>query len=144
MWPGDQNWQRKPDQLTVRQRGAQWHDRRSGHRTIDGPVFGSTSYLGLYVGAGDENRTRTISLGSGAITAASGTDLHVQVSASGRGYLLVTLANGPLMAQRSLTDLTGLPSARQAWRQQPRTASPCDGISGIERYPSSTGCAGSN
>jgi hypothetical protein len=45
-------------------------------------------------GAGDENRTRTISLGSGAVTAASGLDLRVQVSAGGRGCPLVTLANG--------------------------------------------------
>src|SRR6266568_4384396 len=56
-------------------------------------------YQALRGGAGDENRTRTISLGSGAITAASGVDLRTPVAASGRGCPLITLLNGPLMAR---------------------------------------------
>jgi hypothetical protein len=67
-------------------------------------------------GAGDENRTRTISLGSTAVTAASGADLPVQVSASDRGCLLLTLANGPLMAQPSCSDPQQTGAARTALR----------------------------
>jgi hypothetical protein len=51
--------------------------------------------------AGDENRTRTISLGSGAVTTAEGTDLLILVASSSRDCPLVTLANGTLMARRS-------------------------------------------
>jgi hypothetical protein len=54
---------------------------------------------------GDENRTRIISLGSAAVTAASGADLPVQVSARDRDCPLVTLANGPLIARRSRSGL---------------------------------------
>ena len=53
-------------------------------------------------GAGDENRTRTISLGSAAVTAARGVDQASLAVPSDPGCPLITLANGPLMAQRSL------------------------------------------
>jgi hypothetical protein len=56
-------------------------------------------------GAGDENRTRTISLGSGAITAARGADLAYLQVPSDRGCPLVTLVNGTLMARPSRADL---------------------------------------
>jgi hypothetical protein len=45
--------------------------------------------------------SRNVSLGSGTVVAVSGPDLGVQVSASGRGCPVVTLANGPPMARRS-------------------------------------------
>ena len=47
------------------------------------------------VGASDENRTRTISLGSGAATATRRADLAVRPVPSDRDCPLVTLANGP-------------------------------------------------
>jgi hypothetical protein len=52
-------------------------------------------------GAGDENRTRTISLGSSAVTAARGADQASLAVPSDRGWPLVTLVNGTLMARRS-------------------------------------------
>ena len=51
-------------------------------------------------GAGDENRTRTISLGSAAVTAARDADLVFLAAVSDPGCPLVTLVNGPLMARR--------------------------------------------
>ena len=56
-------------------------------------------------GAGDENRTRTISLGSSAVTAARGADQALLVVPSDPGCPLVTLANGTLMARRSCPDV---------------------------------------
>ena len=55
--------------------------------------------------AGDGNRTRTISLGICAIRACIRPDLHGRQSASDRKIPLVTVVNGPLMAQRSRADL---------------------------------------
>jgi hypothetical protein len=55
-------------------------------------------------GAGDENRTRTISLGSSAVTAARDADLVTVAVPSDRGCPLVTLVNSPLMARRSWAD----------------------------------------
>src|ERR1700683_2684881 len=87
------------------------HRARNGHAEIRmNPMTGERNRdyardQAFRGGAGDENRTRTISLGSGAITAAHGADLREKVAARDRGCPLVTLANGPLMAQRSCTDL---------------------------------------
>jgi len=50
-------------------------------------------------GAGDGNRTRTISLGICCITAVSGPELPIRVSASDRGCLSFTGVNGTLMAR---------------------------------------------
>ena len=50
-------------------------------------------------GAGDENRTRTMSLGSRAVTAAWCAELATLMIPSSRGCPLVTLANGTLMAR---------------------------------------------
>jgi hypothetical protein len=70
------------------------------------PLLGIMNpYLRLHHGAGDENRTRTISLGSRAVTAAKAADLPVLVVRSSRDCPLVTLANGTLMAQRSSSSL---------------------------------------
>src|SRR5216683_2232966 len=55
----------------------------------------------LVCGAGDENRTRTISLGSSAVTAARGADQASLAVPSDPGCSLVTLANGTLMARRT-------------------------------------------
>ena len=57
------------------------------------------------LGAGDENRTRTISLGSAAVTAARGADRVAVPVPSDRGCPLVTLVNGPLMARPPCADL---------------------------------------
>ena len=54
------------------------------------------------LGAGDGNRTRTISLGICAIRAAVRLDLRCRVSASDRDRPLVTGVNGPLMARRTV------------------------------------------
>jgi hypothetical protein len=54
--------------------------------------------LGLR-GAGDENRTRTISLGSAVNAPGYGADLPTLVRRTIRGSPLITLVNGPLMAQ---------------------------------------------
>jgi hypothetical protein len=54
-------------------------------------------------GAGDENRTRTISLGSSAVTAPRGADLAFLAVPSDRGCPLVTLVNGTLRACLRLT-----------------------------------------
>jgi hypothetical protein len=54
--------------------------------------------------AGDENRTRTISLGICAIRPVRWPDLRGGVSASDRERPLVTGTNGPLMAQPILAD----------------------------------------
>ena len=51
------------------------------------------------VGAGDGNRTRTISLGTCAIRAVSWPDLRGGLSVSDRGGPLFTGVNGPLMAR---------------------------------------------
>ncbi len=74
---------------------------RMGHRTANkqGPGRRRCSDLGLHVRAGDENRTRTISLGSAAATAARGADLASLAVLSDRSCPLITLANGPLMAR---------------------------------------------
>jgi hypothetical protein len=113
-----------------------------------GPAFGSVSDLRLCVGAGDENRTRTISLGSTATTAANGLDLPVQMSASGRGYPLVTLANGPLMARRSCTDPQHTGVARTVVRalllpRHPRNCPPLTvaTMSRLAERPASAGLA---
>jgi hypothetical protein len=57
--------------------------------------------LDLYSGAGDGNRTRTISLGSCAIRAVVRPDLRGGMSASDRERPLVTGVNGTLMARRA-------------------------------------------
>ena len=51
-------------------------------------------------GAGDENRTRTISLGSSAVTAARCAEQASLAVPSDPGWPLVTPANGTLMARR--------------------------------------------
>jgi hypothetical protein len=49
------------------------------------PLLGIMTPTCVYVpGAGDENRTRTISLGSGAVTAAEGADLAISMVRSSR------------------------------------------------------------
>jgi hypothetical protein len=53
-------------------------------------------------GAGDGNRTRTISLGICAVRAVTWPDLRVGVSASDRERPLVAGVNGPLMARRAV------------------------------------------
>jgi hypothetical protein len=60
--------------------------------------------LGL-PGAGDGNRTRTISLGICTVRASTGPDLRCEVSASDRERPPVTGPNGPLMARLSSVDL---------------------------------------
>ena len=55
--------------------------------------------LGGSCGAGDENRTRTISLGICPVTAVRSTELGIRVPASVRGCLSFTRANGTLMAR---------------------------------------------
>jgi len=50
-------------------------------------------------GAGDENRTRTISLGICPVTAVRSTELGIRVPVSVRGCLSFTGANGTLMAR---------------------------------------------
>jgi hypothetical protein len=68
----------KPAKAELRQRKS--HRARSGTErqgSILTPTAETTDYgsgLGFHCGAGDENRTRTISLGSGAVTAARGAD----------------------------------------------------------------------
>jgi hypothetical protein len=57
--------------------------------------------LGLHDGAGDGNRTRTVSLGSGTVPAARGADLLTVETRSTRDWPLITLVNGTLMARRS-------------------------------------------
>src|SRR5437660_460789 len=63
------------------------------------------SDVGFLIGAGDENRTRTISLGICTIHAPTRPDLRIVLSASDREIPLFTGANGPLMARRSWADL---------------------------------------
>jgi hypothetical protein len=58
--------------------------------------------LRLYSGAGDGNRTRTISLGICAIRAVVRPDLRSGVSVSDRDRPLLTGVNGTLMARRSV------------------------------------------
>jgi hypothetical protein len=53
------------------------------------------------VGAGDENRTRTISLGSCTVPAAQGADLATLGAGSTRGRPLITLADGTAISRRS-------------------------------------------
>ena len=83
-----------------------WHRQANGPAAFAARKAGETqdgsdaSDLALRGGAGDENRTRTISLGSGAVTAAEGPDLLVLVVHSSRDCPLITLANGTLMARR--------------------------------------------
>jgi hypothetical protein len=99
------------------------------------------AYLGPRMGAGDENRTRTISLGSAAVTAASGADLPVQVPARDRDCPLVTLANGPLMARRSCS---GLPThvRSRAQRQPGSSMASRPGPQGVQRPRTGSGAAG--
>jgi len=59
------------------------------------------SELDLYNGAGDGNRTRTISLGICAIRAAIQPDLREGLPLSDRERPFVTEVNGTLMARRS-------------------------------------------
>jgi hypothetical protein len=55
----------------------------------------------VLLGAGDGNRTRTVSLGSGTVTADVDPDLAVLAAAwTDRGEPLITLANGTIMARR--------------------------------------------
>ena len=73
----------------------------------------SGSDLDFRVGAGDGNRTRTISLGICAIRASTGLDLRGGLSVSDRKRPLLTGVNGPLMARRPRGP-TCRPSAFQA------------------------------
>jgi hypothetical protein len=57
------------------------------------------SELGLYVEAGDENRTRTVSLGSFTVSAFIRLGLRCGVSASDPEGPLFTGVNGTVMAQ---------------------------------------------
>jgi len=57
------------------------------------------------LGAGDGNRTRTISLGAVPSGPVTWPDLRGRVSASDRERPLVTGVNGPLMARRSSSEL---------------------------------------
>jgi hypothetical protein len=59
-----------------------------------------SSDLVFQIGAGDGNRTRTISLGICAIRASTGLDLRSGLSVSDRERPRFTLVNGPLMARR--------------------------------------------
>jgi hypothetical protein len=60
------------------------------------------------LGAGDENRTRTVSLGIARICPVLAADLRVRSPASDRDCPLFTGANGPLMARGQLCpDLLG-------------------------------------
>ena len=73
-------------------------------------MFRNLSELDLYVGAGDGNRTRTISLGICAVSAVTQPGLRCELSVSVRERSLFTEANGPLMARRGLYGRTsGLP-----------------------------------
>jgi hypothetical protein len=74
------------------------NDRRSSVRK-------NLSDLDLYVGAGDGNRTRTISLGICPVRARHMADLRGGVSANDRERPLVTEVNGPLMARRTVVRL---------------------------------------
>ena len=67
--------------------------------TSERVMSGVHADLGLHIGAGDENRTRTISLGICCITAVSSPELPIRVSASDRGRLSFTGVNGTLMAR---------------------------------------------
>ena len=55
--------------------------------------------LGLWVGAGEGDRTLMTSLEGVPHRAVVGADLHVGVAAGSRGLLPLTLANGTLMAR---------------------------------------------
>jgi len=68
------------------------------------------------VGAGDGNRTRTISLGICPVTAARALDLGIRVPASDRGYPSFTETNGTLMARRSCR-VRGDPSSSGSVRE---------------------------
>ena len=65
-----------------------------------GGSWGEPPGLGFCRGAGDGNRTRTISLGICAIGAVVRPDLRRGVSASDRDRPSGPVANGPLMARR--------------------------------------------
>jgi hypothetical protein len=58
-------------------------------------------------GAGDENRTRTISLGICRTARRTGPDLRFDGSVSDRERPLFTGVNGPLMARNGVPDLGG-------------------------------------
>jgi hypothetical protein len=72
------------------------------NRPASGNLRGS---CGFSMGAGDGNRTRTVSLGICRVQALSGPDLRCGVSASDRDCPLVTGVNGPLMARICSPDL---------------------------------------
>jgi hypothetical protein len=61
----------------------------------------SISHLGLRGGAGDGNRTRTVSLGINRQAQATRPDLGDRVSMSDRDGPWFTVLNGTLMARRS-------------------------------------------
>jgi hypothetical protein len=75
------------------------NDRRSSVRKAS-PTWRFT------FGAGDGNRTRTISLGICAVRACIGLDLRGRQSVSALERPLVTGVNGPLMARRSSNEET--------------------------------------
>ena len=58
-------------------------------------------YLGRNHGAGDGNRTRIASLEGVWRTGVRAAELETFMLASSRGYPLLTMVNGPLMAWRS-------------------------------------------
>ena len=70
------------------------------------------------MGAGEGNRTPTVSLGICRIVAVMAADLAVRLPASTRGRPRFTLANGPLMAAISTarTRVSG-PADHPAWRR---------------------------
>jgi hypothetical protein len=65
--------------------------------------------LGLRGGAGDENRTRTISLGICPVAQVRAAELGIQVPASDRDSPPFAAVNGTLMARWSCNDTPGAP-----------------------------------
>jgi hypothetical protein len=76
--------------------------RERSPRRINGPDYHPESRSEQLCGAGDENRTRTVSLGICAVTAPTWPDLRRGVSMSDRQRPLVTGVNGTLMARRTV------------------------------------------
>jgi hypothetical protein len=67
--------------------------------------------LGLRIGAGDGNRTRTVSLGINRQAKVTAPDLGARVSMSDRDGPWLTTLNGTLMARRSWSWLVSAQSA---------------------------------
>jgi hypothetical protein len=88
----------------------------------------TVSDLGLHIGAGDGNRTRTISLGISTIHAATQPDLRRRVPVSDREGPLFTGVNGPLMARRSWPELRSLTPCQP---DHPVAVDPPEGVAGL-------------